>query len=166
MRYEQADLWIGIVVVVIGGAAIMGAAAAAFAGTKAAGNFTDAADLAAGLASYAGKAAGVLFAVALLDAAVIGAFAVSLATSYALGDVLGLKHSLHRGVTQAKGFYAVYALLIAGAAALVLIPGMPLGLLTEGVQVLAGVLLPSASVFLLLLCNDRDVLGPWVNGRT
>jgi hypothetical protein len=42
---------------------------------------------------------------------------------------------------------------------------VPLGLLTEGVQVLAGVLLPSASVFLLLLCNDKAVLGPWVNGK-
>jgi hypothetical protein len=51
------------------------------------------------------------------------------------------------------------------AAALVLIPRVPLGLLTEGVQTLAGVLLPSATVFLLLLCNDRDVLGPWVNSR-
>lgn len=46
-----------------------------------------------------------------------------------------------------------------------LIPGSPLGLLTVGVQTLAGVLLPSATVFLLLLCNDRGVLGPWVNGR-
>jgi len=47
---------------------------------------------------------------------------------------------------------------------IVLVPRSPLGLLTVGVQVLAGVLLPSASVFLLLLCNDREVLGPWVNG--
>jgi hypothetical protein len=47
----------------------------------------------------------------------------------------------------------------------VLIPGSPLGLITVGVQVLAGVLLPSATVFLLLLCNDKAVLGPWVNGR-
>ncbi len=46
-----------------------------------------------------------------------------------------------------------------------LIPGAPLGLMIEGVQVLAGVLLPSATVFLLLLCNDRAVLGPWVNRR-
>ena len=51
------------------------------------------------------------------------------------------------------------------SAVVVLIPGSPLGLLTVGVQVLAGVLLPSATVFLLLLCNDRQVLGPWVNGR-
>jgi hypothetical protein len=50
------------------------------------------------------------------------------------------------------------------AAALVLTPGTPLGLLTNLVQTLAGVLLPSATVFLLLLC-DRAVLGPWVNSR-
>ena len=163
--YEKADLVIGIVVVIVGGAALMGATAAAFAGTAAAGHYTDAAGLAAGIAASAGKAAGALFAVALLDAAMIGAFAVSLSTAYALGDVLGLKHSLHRGVRQAKGFYVMYAALIAGAATIVLIPGSPLGLFTEGVQVLAGVLLPSATVFLLLLCNDKAVLGPWVNGR-
>ena len=74
-----------------------------------------------------------------------------------------MKHSLHRGVGQAKGFYALYAALICGAAAIVLLPGSPLGLITEGVQVLAGVLLPAATVFLLMLCNDRAVLGPWVN---
>jgi Mn2+/Fe2+ NRAMP family transporter len=165
MRYEKADLWIGIVIVVVGGATLMGATAAAFAGTKGAGSFTDSAGLARGIAAYAGHVAGVIFAVALLDAAVIGAFAVSLSSAYAIGDVLGLNHSLHRGVAQAKGFYAVYAALICGAAAIVLIPRAPLGLITEGVQVLAGVLLPSATVFLLLLCNDRDVLGPWVNGR-
>ena len=44
-----------------------------------------------------------------------------------------------------------------------IIPGAPLGVITTGVQALAGVLLPSATVFLLLLCNDKDVLGPWVN---
>jgi Mn2+/Fe2+ NRAMP family transporter len=165
MKYEKADLWIGIVIVVVGGAALMGAAAAAFAGTKAAGNFTDAGGLAHGIGLYAGHLAGVIFAIALLDASVIGAFAVSLSSAYAIGDVLGLKHSLHRGFGQAKGFYAVYAALICGAAAIVLLPGSPLGLIVEGVQVLAGVLLPSATVFLLLLCNDRDVLGPWVNRR-
>ena len=165
MKYEKVDLWIGIVIVVVGAAALMGATAAAFAGTKAAGNFTDATGLANGIALYAGHFAGVIFAIALLDASVIGAFAVSLSSAYAIGDVLGLKHSLHRGFHQAKGFYAVYAALVCGAAAIVLIPRAPLGLIVEGVQVLAGVLLPSATVFLLLLCNDKHVLGPWVNGR-
>ncbi|MFD4953864.1 NRAMP family divalent metal transporter [Streptomyces sp. NPDC058451] len=165
MRYEKADLWIGIVVVVVGAAAMMGFTAAAFAGTHGFGQFTDSAGIATGLEHKAGKLAAVLFAIALLDASIIGAFAVSLSTAYAIGDVLGLRHSLHRGVRGAKGFYAVYAGLVAAAAVIVLIPGSPLGLLTEGVQTLAGVLLPSASVFLLLLCNDRAVLGPWVNGR-
>ncbi|MFV5996627.1 Nramp family divalent metal transporter [Streptomyces sp. NPDC056231] len=164
MRYEKVDLWIGIVIVVIGAAAMVGFTAAAFAGTHGAGQFTDSAGIAHGLEAKAGQLAGVLFAIALLDASIIGAFAVSLSTAYAIGDVLGMKHSLHRGIKGAKGFYAVYAGLVAAAAAIVLVPGSPLGLLTEGVQTLAGVLLPSASVFLLLLCNDRQVLGPWVNG--
>jgi Mn2+/Fe2+ NRAMP family transporter len=165
MRYEKADLWIGIVIVIVGATVIIGASAAAVAGTHAAGNFTDAAGLAHAIAAHAGHVAGALFAVALLDASIIGAFAVSLSTAYAIGDVAGMKHSLHRGVGQAKGFYALYAALIAGAAAVVLIPGSPLGLITEGVQVLAGVLLPAATVFLLMLCNDKAVLGPWANGR-
>jgi Mn2+/Fe2+ NRAMP family transporter len=165
MRYEKVDLWIGIVIVVVGAAAVMGATAAAFAGTAGAGHFTDAAGLAHGIAAHAGRIAGAVFAVALLDAAIIGAFAVSLSTAYAIGDTLGLKHSLHRGIGQAKGFYAIYTALIAVAAAIVLIPGVPLGLIVEGVQALAGVLLPAAAVFLLMLCNDRAVLGPWVNRR-
>jgi Mn2+/Fe2+ NRAMP family transporter len=165
IRYEKVDLWIGIVIVVVGAAALMGAVAAAFGGTAAAGHFTDAAGLAHGIAAHAGRVAGVVFAVALLDAAIIGAFAVSLSTAYAVGDTLGLKHSLHRGFRQAKGFYAIYALLIAVAAAIVLIPRAPLGLIILGVQALAGVLLPAATVFLLMLCNDRAVLGPWVNRR-
>jgi NRAMP (natural resistance-associated macrophage protein)-like metal ion transporter len=165
MKYEKVDLKIGIVIVVIGAAALMGATAVAFAHSHLFGQFSDAAGLATGLQAYAGKTAGVIFAIALLDASIIGAFAVSLSTAYAISDVFGLNHSLHRGVKGAKGFYGVYAGLIAVAATIVLLPGSPLGLLTEGVQVLAGVLLPSASVFLLLLCNDKEVLGPWVNGR-
>jgi Mn2+/Fe2+ NRAMP family transporter len=165
IKYERLDLWIGIALVIIGGAAIMAFTAATFAGQPEFGNFTDAGGIAAGIGKYVGKTAGVMFAIALIDAALIGASAVSLATAYAIGDVFSARHSLHRKVTDAKGFYAVYGGLIAVAAAVVLIPGSPLGLLTLAVQVLAGVLLPSATVFLLLLCNDKPVLGPWVNNR-
>ncbi|MTJ83222.1 MAG: divalent metal cation transporter [Telmatospirillum sp.] len=165
IRYERADLWIGIVLVIIGAVAMMSFTAAAFSDQTEFGAFTDAGGVAAGLEKYSGKTAGVLFALALIDASIIGAAAVSLSTAYAIGDVLSLKHSLHRKPSEAKGFYAVYAGLIALAAALVLTPGTPLGLLTNAVQTLAGVLLPSATVFLLLLCNDKAVLGPWVNSR-
>jgi len=165
IRYEKADLWIGIVLVIVGGVAMMAFSSAAFTGHPAFGNFTDAGGVATGLATYVGKTAGVLFAVALIDASIIGAAAVGLSTSYAIGDVLGLRHSLHRSPRTAKGFYAIFSALLVGAAVIVIVPGSPLGLLTEGVQTLAGVLLPSATVFLLLLCNDRAVLGPWVNRR-
>ena len=165
IRYERLDLWLGIALVIVGAGAIIAFTAAAFAGRPEFGNFTDAGAIAAGLEKYAGKTAGVMFAIALIDAALIGASAVSLSTAYAIGDVFSARHSLHRGVAEAKGFYAVYFLLIAVAAAIVLTPGAPLGLLTVAVQTLAGVLLPSATVFLLLLCNDRAVLGPWANNR-
>ncbi|MBV8737319.1 MAG: divalent metal cation transporter [Alphaproteobacteria bacterium] len=165
MGYERADLWLGIVLVIIGGVAMMAFAAATFAGHPEFGNFQDAGAVAAGLGKYAGHIAGVFFAVALIDASVIGAMAVSLSTAYTIGDVLSLRHSLHRKPKEAKAFYAVYGGLVVLAAALVLTPGTPLGLLTNAVQALAGVLLPSATVFLLLLCNDDAVLGPWVNGR-
>ena len=165
IRYERLDLWLGIALVVVGAVAIIAFTAQAFVGTPEFGAFTDAGGIALGLERYAGRAAGVMFAVALIDAALIGASAVSLSTAYAIGDVFSVRHSLHRGVADAKGFYAVYGLLVAVAAAIVLTPGAPLGLLTVAVQTLAGVLLPSATVFLLLLCNDKAVLGPWVNGR-
>jgi NRAMP (natural resistance-associated macrophage protein)-like metal ion transporter len=165
INYERADLCIGIGIVIVGAAALFGVADATFAGHRGFGNFTDAAGVARGLAHYVSPAVGDLFAVGLIDAAIIGASAVGLSTSYALSDVLGFKHSLHRKVNKAKGFYACYAGLTGLAAFLVLTPGVPLGLLTEAVQVLAGVLLPSAIVFLVLLCNDRAVLGPWVNTR-
>ena len=165
MRYERADLWIGIVLVIIGAVAMMAFTAATFAGHDEFGKFQDAGAVASGLGKYVGHIAGVFFAVALIDASIIGAMAVSLSTAYAIGDVLSLRHSLHRKPKDAKAFYAVYGGLVALAAALVLTPGTPLGLLTNAVQTLAGVLLPSATVFLLLLCNDKAVLGPWVNGR-
>jgi Mn2+/Fe2+ NRAMP family transporter len=165
IRYERLDLWLGIAVVIVGAVAIIAFTAATFAGQPEFGNFTDAGGIAAGLEKYVGRTAGVMFAIALIDAALIGASAVSLSIAYAIGDVFSARHSLHRKVTDAKGFYAVYFLLIAVAVAIVLTPGSPLGLLTVAVQVLAGVLLPSATVFLLLLCNDRPILGPWVNTR-
>jgi Mn2+/Fe2+ NRAMP family transporter len=163
INYERLDTWIGAVVVVVGAGALIAVSAFAFQGTPYFGNFTDAGGTAAGLEHTLGSAAGALFAVVLLNASLIGAGALTLSTSYAFGDVFGTKSSLHRSFSDAKGFYAIFTLLIIGAAAIVLIPGAPLGVITEAVQALAGVLLPAASVFLLMLCNDREVLGPWVN---
>jgi Mn2+/Fe2+ NRAMP family transporter len=165
IRYERWDLVLGIVLVIFGAVAMISFCAAAFAGHKEAGNYTDAFATAQALETYAGRLPATLFALALLDASIVGAAAVSLSTAYAIGDVFSLKHSLHRKPSDAKGFYGVYFALVIVAALLVLTPGTPLGLLTNAVQTLAGVLLPSATVFLLLLCNDTAVLGPWSNSR-
>jgi len=162
--YERADTVLGAVVVVIGAAALMMTADYAARSTGSPGTFTDAGGIADLLHQHS-TALGSVFAIVLLDASIVGAAAVTLATSYAFGDVFGIKHSLHRGFKDAKQFYFSYTAMIVLAAAITLIPGAPLGVITTAVQALAGLLLPSASVFLLLLCNDREVLGPWVNPR-
>jgi Mn2+/Fe2+ NRAMP family transporter len=160
--YERADTTLGAFIVVIGAAALMMTGDWAARVTHSRGGFVDAGVLAHLLGQYS-DSLGSVFAIVLLDGSIIGAAAVTLATSYAFGDVFGLKHSLHRSFADAKPFYLSYTGMVAVAAVIVLIPGAPLGLITTGVQALAGLLLPSATVFLLLLCNDREVLGPWVN---
>jgi NRAMP (natural resistance-associated macrophage protein)-like metal ion transporter len=163
LDYEKADTVVGAVIVVVGAAAIMMATASAFTGTAAFGHFTDAYGVSTGLARHISPTVGGIFALLLLDASIVGASAVTLTTSYAFGDVFGVRQSLHRRVSEAKTFYGTYAAMVALAASVVLIPGVPAGLLTTAVQVLAGILLPAATVFALLLCNDSAVLGPWVN---
>jgi Mn2+/Fe2+ NRAMP family transporter len=163
LDYEKADTVLGAFVVVIGAAAIIMSTASAFSGSGEFGHYLDGLHVARGLHTHIGSLAGAIFALLLFDASIVGASAVTLATSYAFGDVFGLRHSLHRGVREAKLFYASYAAMVVVAAAIVLIPRAPLGLITMAVQALAGVMLPSTTVFALLMCNDPAVLGPWVN---
>jgi Mn2+/Fe2+ NRAMP family transporter len=163
INYERADTIIGTVVVIVGASAIIITSAFAFDGTRFHGHFEDALHVADGFQATLGHTAGVLFALVLLNASIIGAGAITLASSYAIGDVFGIRSSLNRPLREAKAFYGTFAAIVAVAAGIVLVPGAPLGVITVAVQALAGVLLPSATVFLLLLCNDREVLGPWVN---
>ncbi len=163
VNYERTDTVLGSLVTVLAASLLIVVVSAALGSTPLAGHFQNGAAVAAGLQRYVGRAAGVLFAIILLNASIIGAASVTLATSYAFGDMFGAKHSLHRSWRDAKFFYGVFAAMVVVAAGIVIIPGAPLGLITTAVQALAGVLLPSATVFLLLLCNDEAVLGPWVN---
>ena len=164
INYERADTIIGSLVTVAAAAIMMAVVASAFVGTHYFGNYLNAGTVATGLHHVVGRAAGTIFAIILLNASIIGAASVTLSTSYAFGDVFGAHHSLHRGWRDAKFFYGAFSAMVALAAGLVLISGPAIaGVITTGVQALAGVLLPSATVFLLLLCNDKQVLGPWVN---
>jgi Mn2+/Fe2+ NRAMP family transporter len=126
--------------------------------------FQDPAQLAVALGPLAGKFVrnGVLLL--MVNAAVLGTTAISLASAWAYGEVKGWEHSLHKKLWEAPGFYATYIACGGAAAALVLIPHVPLQLVIISVQVFAGLILPSAIIFLQLLLNDRDLLGDrWVN---
>jgi NRAMP (natural resistance-associated macrophage protein)-like metal ion transporter len=167
LSYERADTLIGCVVTTIAAGGMIAFAAFALNGTRRYGpaaSYADSGWFNDAIHATLGSTAGALAAVMLLVASLLGAGAVSLSTSYAFGDSFGQKHSLHRTPRSAPFFYVVYAGQIAVACAVVLAGSSRfLGVLTEYVQVLAGVLLPSAVLFLTLLCNDKDVLGPWVN---
>ncbi|MBV8539697.1 MAG: divalent metal cation transporter [Pseudonocardiales bacterium] len=163
VRYERADLALGLAVEMGGAVALMAVTAFGLAGTGLAGHFNDAATVINDLSHHGGRTVAVLFAVVLLDGSLIGANLVGLTSAYTLGDALHHRSSLHHKAPQAPLFYGYYAGVIAVAAVVALLPGLPLGLLTDGVEALTGVLLPATSVFLVLLCNDAAVLGPWVN---
>ena len=106
---------------------------------------------------------GTFLAIGLFDAGFLGAICISLASSWAFGEVFGWAHSLNNKIREAPGFYASYILALATAGAVVLIPGAPLVMITLFVQVIAVTLLPAALVFLILLLNDRERMGKYKN---
>ncbi len=163
LNAERIDTTIGAFITNIEAAGLIIVAAVFFAGTKFDGNFVEIITSARGFAALGHPIIGAILAIILINASVVGACAVTLSTSYAFGDVFKVRHSLHRKVNEAKFFYGSYGVMVLLGGAIVLIPNAPLGLITLAVQALAGILLPSATVFLVLLCNDRAVLGPWVN---
>lgn len=162
-NYERVDTLIGSIFTNLQGAALVTVGALAFIGTKMFGEQSDALHIAVGFAHFVTPALGTAFAIVLLNAAMIGAATVTLASSYAIGDLFGANSSLNARFSEASGFYLSYVASVGAAAAIVLLPHLPLGLVNLGVQVLAGILLPSALGFLVLLCNDKELLGPWRN---
>ncbi len=109
------------------------------------------------------KYVGTLLAIGLFDAGFLGAICISLASSWAFGEVFGWAHSLNKKVKEAPWFYASYFFTLITAGIVVLIPGAPLVLITLFVQVIAVTLLPAALVFLILLLNDKDTMGDYKN---
>lgn len=109
------------------------------------------------------KYAGVFMAIGLFDAGFLGAICISLASSWALGEVFGWAHSLNNKVREAPWFYAFYFVSLITAGAVVLIPKAPLVLITLFVQVVAVTLLPAALVFLILLLNNKKTMGEYTN---
>jgi len=113
-----------------------------------------------------GDWAKVLFSIGLFDAGLLGALCISLSTSWAIGEVFGWAHSLNKSVREAPWFYVVYLvmLLSSGFVSLVSSINVQNGI-TKFVQVVAVTLLPAALVFLILLLNDKPLMGDYVNTR-
>jgi Mn2+/Fe2+ NRAMP family transporter len=113
-----------------------------------------------------GQWARVLFAVGLFDAGLLGALCISLATSWALGEVFGWAHSLNKGVREAPWFYVAYLVMLLSAGGVSLVASIAVqNAVTLFVQVVAVTLLPAALVFLILLLNDKPLMGGHVNTR-
>ena len=106
-----------------------------------------------------------LFAIGLFDAGFLGALCISLSSSWSVGEIFGWAHSLNRNIKEAPWFYVLYLFTLLSAGAIVLIPGAPLVAITMFVQVVAVTLLPAALVFLILLLNDKGLMGDHVNTR-
>ena len=109
------------------------------------------------------KYLGTFLAIGLFDAGFLGAICISLASSWAFGEVFGWAHSLNKNVKEAPWFYAFYFFAIVSAGIVVLIPGAPLILITLFVQVVAVTLLPAALVFLIILLNNEESMGKYKN---
>jgi NRAMP (natural resistance-associated macrophage protein)-like metal ion transporter len=107
-----------------------------------------------------------LFAVGLFDAGLLGALCISLSTSWSLGEVFGWAHSLNKSVREAPWFYVAYVLMLVLAGMVSLISSVKVqNVITIFVQVVAVTLLPAALMFLILLLNDKPLMGEHVNTR-
>jgi len=123
-----------------------------------------AAQFAEALEPWIGHIGASLFALGIFEAGIVAAITISTSSAYAFGEVFGTSHSLNRPLREAWPFYLTLLGSAAAAAALVLIPHFPLEFVVLTVNVIAVLAMPPALAFLLLLVNDREVMGEYVNG--
>jgi NRAMP (natural resistance-associated macrophage protein)-like metal ion transporter len=125
----------------------------------------DAAEAALGLKPF-GEYAFLLFSAGLFNASIFAACILPLSTAYSVCEGLGFEAGVNRRLREAPIFYALYTLLIAVGAGVVLIPAFPLVQMILLSQVLNGILLPFVLIFMVLLINKRDLMGEWTNSRS
>jgi Mn2+/Fe2+ NRAMP family transporter len=125
----------------------------------------DAADAAQALRPLAGEYAYLLFAAGLFNASLFAASILPISTSYAVCEGLGFESGLDKKFHEAPAFYWLYTLLIVTGAGALLVPNVPLTHIMVLSQVVNGVLLPFVLIFMLLLTNDRELMGNYVNTR-
>lgn len=160
----RADTLIGMVLAALFGIAAIVATAPLYTHGINAANLQGA-DFARALAPVIGHTGASLFALGIFEAGMVAAITISTSSAYAFGEVLHTAHSLNRPLRDAWPFYVTLIVSAGLAATLVLIPNAPLEFIVLMVNVVAVLAMPPALVFLLLLVNDRKVMGDHVNRR-
>jgi NRAMP (natural resistance-associated macrophage protein)-like metal ion transporter len=126
---------------------------------------SSAADAAQALRPLAGDYAYLLFAAGLFNASLFAASILPISTSYAVCEGLGFESGLDKKFHEAPLFYWLYTALIVLGAGVLLIPRFPLIHVMVLSQVVNGAVLPFVLVFMLLLTNDRELMGEHINSR-
>ena len=126
---------------------------------------TDAGQAAQALAPLAGPYAEGLFAIGLLSASVLAAAVLPLTASYAVCEAFGWESGIDRSWAEAPIFNSLYTVVIAAAAAIILVPGLDLIAIMLVSQVINGMLLPFLLLFMMVIVNDRGIMGRYVNTR-
>jgi Mn2+/Fe2+ NRAMP family transporter len=145
------------------GALIAGAALATHGGANTQG--LAGAGFPGALRSTVGNAAGTVFALGLIEAGAVAVLTISASTGYAAGECIGKASSFNNSPQRAALFYGANVSVALIAAVVILIPGAPLLSIALNANVLATVLLPVTLVFMIMLANDRQLMGRWANGR-
>ncbi len=159
----RIDTAIGAGLAAIAAVATVVAAAPLFAAHVDVSQFASGADFATALRPMLGTTGATLFALGIVEAGLVAAMTISTSSSYALAETLSGRHSLNVGFSQGRLFYgaAIGSTLV--AASVVLIPGAPLLAMTLTVNVIATLLMAPALLLLLLLVNDREIMGDLAN---
>jgi len=124
-----------------------------------------AADAASALAPVAGAYAEQLFAVGLLGASLLAACVLPLTASYAVCEAFGFERGIDRSWAEAPVFNGIYTFVIVFGAAFILLPGLNLVSIMVFSQVVGGILLPFLLIFMMIIVNDRRVMGRYTNNK-
>ncbi len=162
IRAGRRDLLLGVIGMVLVAMALIVLAAQTLKGVPNAQQL-DAGAILGAIRAKLGQDMMALFALGLMEAGLIAAIVITASSAWAVGEAFGIDRSLNAAPRQALGFYLPAVVGTAVAAVLVMIPGLNLGFLNLSVQVIATVFMPAAMLFLLMLLNDRELMGEHVN---
>jgi len=162
IRFGRVDTVLGAALAAAAAVGTILATAPLFAHQMSAGNF-EAAQFAQALEPIIGRFGASLFALGMVEAGIVAAITISTSSAYAFGEVAHKPHSLNLPMGEGKSFYAVLTLCAMAAAAIVLIPGLPLVYVVLVVNVVAVLAMPPALVFLFMLVNDKEIMGNLVS---